>query len=102
MASNLCDSEDEDASCHEADLTDPVTEESNPTSSFEALENQEDGDFLFMACADWENVKDDPDIQDSQTQALEAKRKMKLQRKSAEDDQRKHGSNSADKENHVN
>ena len=60
MASNLCvESEDENASCYEADLTDPVSAEddyqgeSHQTTYDGPADLEDQGDFLFMACADW-------------------------------------------------
>jgi hypothetical protein len=71
VESNVCvESEDENASCYEADLTDPVSAEecqgeSHQTTYDGPADLEDHGDFLFMACADWENVKEDSDLEDS-------------------------------------
>ena len=84
MASNLCaESEDENASCYEADLTDPISAndcQNESQNSYSGPVDQEDqGDFLFMACADWENVKEDSDQEDShKSNDLKDKRLAKL------------------------
>lgn len=42
----------------------------------------EDGDFLFLACADWENMKEDEDSDQEDSQGFhQPKRVIKLQRK---------------------
>lgn len=88
MASNLCiESEDENASCYEADLTDPMSAEdcqgeSHQTNTFDDMAQadlEDQGDFLFMACADWENMKEDSDLdEDSDSQPVVGTKEKRL------------------------
>lgn len=88
MASNLCiESEDENASCYEADLTDPMSAEdcqgeSHQTNTFDDMAQadlEDQGDFLFMACADWENMKEDSDLdEDSDSQPVVGSKEKRL------------------------
>lgn len=69
VASESCSEEEQ--SCHEADLTDPVSQQHFHNGSEERTQQQEgytfnthsgedeDIDFMFMACADWEQAAED-------------------------------------------
>lgn len=63
----LSERESDDAqSCHEADLTDPVSNQlasegqlNDGSAASYMPEDEDDIDFMFMACADWEQAAED-------------------------------------------
>lgn len=64
---DVSERESDDAqSCHEADLTDPVSNQpvsecqlNDGTVTSYMPEDEDDIDFMFMACADWEQAAED-------------------------------------------